>query len=51
MNIIHKYTTTKDIFFNYYGKGKIPCVLIEYFGRFREHVPYDFCYKQDILIK
>ena len=47
----HKETTIKEIQFNLYGKGKIPCILIEYYGHHRENSTYNYCYKQEIIEK
>ena len=47
----HKKTTIKEIQWNLYGKGKIPCILIEYYGHHRKNSEYNYCYKQEIIEK
>ncbi len=41
--------TEKDILYNLYGKGKIPCKLIHYYGHHRPNSDYNYAYKQEII--
>jgi len=41
--------TEKIIFYNLYGKGKIKCTLIEYYGHHNPNSTYHYCYKQEII--
>lgn len=49
--IYHKETTEQEIIYNLYGKGKIPCILIKYYGHHRKVSDYNYCYKQEIVEK
>lgn len=47
---MHHHTTVKrDIDYNYYGKGKIPCTLIQHYGHHRANSTYNYVYSQDIV--
>jgi hypothetical protein len=37
------------IFYNLYGKGKIECNLIEYYGHHRPDSTYHYKYKHEII--
>lgn len=47
----HKKIIKKEILYNLYGKGQIPCILIEYYGSHRENSDYNYLYKQEIIKK
>ena len=47
----HFKTIVKDIEYNLYGKGKLPCKLIEHFGHHRPNSTYNYLYKQEIIPK
>ena len=47
----HYKTIKKEILYNLYGKGKIPCILIEYYGHHNKDSNYNYCYKQEIIEK
>ena len=47
----HYNITEKDIERDLYGKGKIPCRLIEYFGHHKPNSKYNYKYKQKIIPK
>ncbi len=47
----HNMTTRQEILYNLRGKGKVPCILIQYYGHHRENSNYNYCYKQEILEK